>query len=65
MSKRPSTFFTKKATDSNYDCVLIYLSNTKSLLFFSYVRVIQNDPPTPVRNSKYLAIPPTHSFTLT
>ena len=26
---------------------------------FSYVRVIQNHPPTPVRNSKYLAIPPT------
>ena len=33
--------------------------------FFSYVRVIQNHPPTPVRNSKYLAIPPTHPFTLT
>ena len=33
--------------------------------FFSYVRVIQNHTPTPVRNSKYLAIPPTYPFTLT
>ena len=41
--------FTSKVTDSNYDCNL----------FFSYVRVIQNHPPTPARISKYLAIPPT------
>ena len=27
--------------------------------FFSYVRLIQNHPPTPVRNRKNLAIPPT------
>jgi hypothetical protein len=27
--------------------------------FFSYVMVIQNHPPTPVRNSNYLVIPPT------
>ena len=30
-----------------------------TLLFFSYVRMIQNHPPIPIRNSKYLAIPPT------
>ena len=41
--------FNSKVTDSKYDCNL----------FFSYVRVIQNHPPTLVRNSKYLAIPPT------
>ena len=35
------------------------------LTFFSYVRVIQTHPPTPVRNSKYLAVPPTQPFTLT
>ena len=26
----------------------------------SYIRIIQNHPPNPVRNSKYLLIPPTH-----
>ena len=36
-----------------------------NVTFFSYVRVIQTHPPTPVRNSKYLAIPPTQPFTLT
>ena len=62
--------FTSKVTDSNYVCMLIFnfqilhQSHT-TLLFFSYVKMIQNHPPTPVRNSKYLAIPPTHLFTLT
>ena len=52
MQRHFQEFF--KLADSNYDSVLI-----KHNLFFSYVRVIQNHPPTLVRNSKYLAIPPT------
>ena len=42
----PDTYYTEHTT-------------SKSRKLFSYVRVIQNHPPTPVRNSKYLAIPPT------
>ena len=38
-----------------------YMEHTtsKSRNIFSYVRMIQSHPPTSVRNSKYLAIPPT------
>ena len=32
--------------------------------FFSYVSVIQNHPPTPLRNSKFLALTPTHPLPL-
>ena len=35
-------------------------TTSKPRNLFSYVRVFQNQPPTPVRNSKYLALPPTH-----
>ena len=37
----------------------------KPSLFFLRKDDPKNHPPTPVRNSKYLAIPPTHPFTLT
>ena len=53
-------FKTLLTPDTNYNMLYqIYAT------FFSYLRVIQNHQPTPVRNSKYLSIPPAHPFALT